>query len=291
MDQKLIIRGRPVTPNDLDLIRSLVNTYWQKGRTFISKELCRNWNWYQQNGALKDMACRELLIRLEQKGLLTLLPSRKKNSQKQIPLPPKVPLHKTHPIEGRLKDFLPINLKMVRGSHKETLYNGLIHQYHYLGHRRIVGPHLKYIAFVKEHPIACLSWGGAAWKVACRDKFIGWSDQARRKNLHLTVNNTRFLILPWVHIPYLASHLLSQNIKFLPSDWYHWYKYSPILLETFVDSERFHGTCYKAANWIKVGSTKGRGKNDRYHKKTLPVKDVFLYPLKKGFRKVLNNEE
>lgn len=291
MDQKLIVRGRPVTPHDLNLIHSLLNKYWERGRTFISQELCRNWNWYQPNGALKDMACREILRRLEQKGLIILPPGKKKSNRKHNKPSPKIPPHETHPLEGRLKEFLPINLKMVRGSSQETLYNGLIHQYHYLGYRRIVGPHLKYMAFIKERPVACLSWGGAAWKLACRDQFIGWSSLARRKNLFLIINNTRFLILPWVHIPYLASHLLSQNIKVLPSDWYHWYEYSPVLLETFVDSQRdFKGTCYKAANWLWVGCTQGRGKNDRYHKKPLSVKDVFLYPLQKKFREVLNNE-
>lgn len=290
MKQKLTIRGRPVTPHDLDLVRSLVKHYWKRGRTFISRELCLHWKWYQQNGALKDMACRELLRRLEEKGLIALPPSRKKNGYKRVPLPPLVPPHETHPLEGRLQDFPPIDLKMVRGSDQESLFNGLVSRYHYLGYCQIVGPHLKYIAFIEERPAACLSWGAAAWKVACRDQFIGWSAQARKKNLPLILNNTRFLILPWVRISYLASHLLSQNIRTLSSDWYRWYNYLPILLETFVDSERFHGTCYKAANWINVGSTKGRGKNDRYNQKPLSVKDVFLYPLKKDFREVLTNE-
>jgi hypothetical protein len=290
MDQKLIVRGRPVTFHDLDLIHSLLNKYWERGRTFISQELSRHWNWYQPNGALKDMACREILRRLEQKGFINLPPRKIEINQKDKKPSPEAPPHETHPLKGKLKEFLPIDLRMVRRSSHETLCNGLIHQYHYLGYRRIVGPHLKYMAFIKERPVACLSWGGAAWKVACRDQFIGWSTSTRRKNLFLIVNNTRFLILPWVHITYLASYLLSQNIKVLSSDWYHWYKYSPVLLETFVDSEKFKGTCYKAANWLWVGSTKGRGKNDRYHQKSLSVKDVFLYPLKKEFKKVLSHE-
>ena len=290
MEQRLIIRGRPVTPHDLDLIHFLLNRYWQQGRTFISRELCRQWSWYQPNGALKDMACRELLRRLEHKGFITLPPSGKKSNRKHKKPSPQVPPHETLPLKGKIKEFLPIELKMVRGSPQESLYNGLIHRYHYLGYRRIVGPHLKYLAFIKERPVACLSWGGAAWKVACRDQFIGWSTSARSKNLFLIVNNTRFLILPWVHIPCLASHLLSQNLKLLSSHWYRWYNYSPVLAETFVDSERFKGTCYKATNWILVGSTKGRGKNDRYHKKPFSVKNVFLYPLKKNFREVLKNE-
>ena len=291
MEQKLILRGRPVTSQDLDLIRPLVHQYWERGRTFISKELCRIWNWHQPNGALKDMACRELLRRLEQTGLIHLPLQKNAIDRRQRKLCPKVLAHETHPLTGRLKEFLPVDLKMVRGSPKEALHNSLIHQYHYLGYRQIVGPSLKYIAYIKNRPIACLSWGAAAWKVACRDQFIGWSPCARSKNLFSIVNNTRFLILPWVRIPHLASHLLSQNIKVLASDWYHWYHYSPVLLETFVDRERFSGTSYKAANWLGVGKTQGRGKNDRHHQKNLPVKEVFLYPLKKQFREILTHDD
>jgi hypothetical protein len=290
MELNLVIRGRQVTSQDISLIRSLVDQYHQQGRTFISKELCRIWNWHQPNGALKDMACRELLRRLEQKGLITLPLKKididrgqKKRSPQGLP-------HETHPLTGRLKDFLPVELKMVRGSPDEALSNSLIHQYHYLGYHQTVGPCLKYMAYVKERPVACLSLGAAAWKVACRDQFIGWSPCARSNNLSLIVNNTRFLILPWVQIPYLASHLLSQNIKVLASDWYGWYHYRPVLLETFVDTERFSGTSYRAANWLWVGRTQGRGKNDRDHQQNLPVKEVFLYPLKKAFREILNDE-
>lgn len=290
MQQGLILRGRPVTPQDLNGIRSIVHQYWEQGRTFISKELCRIWNWHQPNGALKDMACRELLRRLEQKGLITLPPKKididrrqKKQSLQGLP-------HETDLLTGRLKAFLPIDLRMVRGSPQETLHNSLIHQYHYLGYRQIVGPCLKYMAYIQNRPIACLCWGAAAWKVACRDRFIGWSASARSLNLYLILNNTRFLILPWVRIPYLASHLLSQNIKVLAPDWYGWYHYRPVLLETFVDGERFSGTSYRAANWLWVGRTQGRGKNDRDHQQDLPVKEVFLYPLKKEFREMLNHE-
>ena len=290
MEQKLILRGRPVAPHDIDLIRSVVHQYWEQGRTFISRELCRIWNWHQPNGALKEMACRELLRRLEQKGLIPLPLKKIDIDRRQRKGSLNVLPHETHPLTGRLKEFLPIDFKMVRGSPEEALSNSLIHQYHYLGYRPMVGPYLKYMAFVQRRPIACLSWGGAAWKTACRDRFIGWSSRTRSKNLFLIVNNTRFLILPWVKVPHLASHLLSQNIKGLPSDWYHWYRYAPVLLETFVDGERFSGTSYKAANWLWVGKTQGRGKNDRDHQMTLSVKDVFLYPLKKDFREILNHE-
>jgi len=180
---------------------------------------------------------------------------------------------------------------MVRGSPEEALHNSLISRYHYLGYSQIVGPHLKYLAYIQERPIACLSWGAAAWKVSCRDQFIGWSSLTRSKNLFLIVNNTRFLILPWIRIPGLASHLLSRNIKLLAFDWYRRYRYAPVLLETFVNRERFSGTSYRAANWLAVGRTQGRGKNDRNHQRALPVKEVFLYPLKKEFREILNYDD
>jgi hypothetical protein len=289
MEQKLILRGRPVTSQDLDLVRSLVHQHQDQGRTFISKQLCRIWNWHQPNGALKDMACRELLRRLEQKGLIQLPPKKIDIDRRQKKLSLNLLSHEIHPLTGRLKDFLPIELKMVRGSPQEVLHNSLVSQYHYLGYCQIVGPHLKYIAYIQKRPIACLSWGAAAWKIACRDQFIGWSSPTRSKNLFLIVNNARFLILPWIRIPHLASHLLSQNINVLVSDWFHRYQYAPVLLETFVDAERFSGTSYKAANWLWVGRTQGRGKNDRDHQRTLPVKDVFLYPLKKKFREILNH--
>jgi len=290
MEQDLVIRGRQVTSQDIDLIRSLIDQHQEQGRTFISRELCRIWNWQQPNGALKDMACRELLRRLDQKGLIHL-PVKKidvNRRRKRLSLHPLSP--DIHPLTGKLKEFLPIELKMVRGSPEEALHNSLISRYHYLGYGQIVGPHLKYLAYIQERPIACLSWGAAAWKVSCRDQFIGWSPCARSKNLSLIVNNTRFLILPWVRIPYLASHLLSQNIKMLASDWYRWYHYAPVLLETFVDTERFSGTSYRAANWLWVGRTQGRGKNDRDHRKGLPVKEVFVYSMKKTFREILNHE-
>ena len=290
MEQNLVIRGRQVTSQDLGLVRSLVDQYQQQGRTFISRELCRIWNWHQPNGALKDMACRELLRRLEQKGLIQL-PAKKVNiNRRRKRLSPHLLSPEIHPLTGKLKEFLPIELKMIRGTPEEALHNSLVSRYHYLGYGQIVGAHLKYLAYIQKRPIGCLSWGAAAWKVACRDQFIGWSPSMRSKNLFLIVNNVRFLILPWIRISGLASHLLSRNIKLLVSDWYRRYQYAPVLLETFVDRDRFSGTSYRAANWLAIGRTQGRGKNDRDHQSVLSVKEVFLYPLKKQFREILNDD-
>ncbi len=290
MEQTLVLRGRRVTSQDIALIHSLIDQYQHQGRTFISRELCRMWKWYQPNGALKDMACRELLRRLDQKGLIRL-PAKKidiNRRRKRLSLHLLSP--ESYPLTGSLKAFLPIDLKMVRGTSEEALHNSLVSRYHYLGYGQIVGPYLKYLAYIEDRPVACLSWGAAAWKVSCRDQFIGWSASTRNKNLCLIVNNTRFLILPWICIPGLASHLLSRNIKRLGSDWYQRYHYAPVLLETFVDRSRFSGTSYRAANWRSVGKTQGRGKNDRDHQSALPVKEVFLYPLVKAFREILHED-
>ena len=288
MKEKLIVRGCLVTPADIVFIRSFIEKYHDKGRTFISKELCRYWNWRQPNGALKDMACRDFLSRLEKKGLITLPPSKSINHKRKAKRVISLPLHDKTPISSSLKEILPIEVKLVRWTVHESLFNGFLSAYHYLGYCQFVGAHLKYMAFSKQRPLACLGFAVAAWRLNCRDRFIGWDDETRKKNLHLISNNVRFLILPWVKVPHLASHLLSLIAKRISSDWQRVYGYPIVLLETFVEKQRFFGTCYKAANWLKVGETCGRGRNDRYKKKNKPIKAVFVYPLHKNFRLILN---
>jgi len=287
MEETLIIRGRPITPDDLTLIQSLIQTHWQRGRKFISGELCHHWQWYQPNGNLKDMACRELLLRLERRGLIQLPPRRNPaNNEKRNRMPSLIETTET-PLEGKLSQFGPVELKMVRHTPLEPLYNSLIQRYHYLGYRQIVGAHLKYIAFLGGQVVACLGWGSPAWRVSCRDQFIGWSDQIKEKNLHMIAQNNRFLILSHIKIPHLASKLLSLNIKQIRKDWPTYFGHPLYLLETFVDHQRFKGTSYQAANWIHVGQTKGftkKGNVSLYHG---IIKDVYLYPLVKDFRRLL----
>lgn len=286
MKQKLTIQGRVLTPSDIDFICRAIQKRWDKGRKFISRYICEQWGWVQPNGLLKDMACRGLLLRLESSGLI-LLPPRKRQANNHLrnrrPFSVQVD---TTPIKATLKDISPIELRMVRGTEHEEMLKGLIGTYHYLGYNQIVGGHLKYIAFHKDRPLACIGWGAAAWKVSCRDNYIGWSQKMRQKGLHFVVNNSRFLILPWIRIPHLASHLLGMQSRVLSADWQKVYHHPVILLETFVDTERFQGTCYRAANWVYVGKTKGRGKYDRYHNSRRPVKAVFVYPLQKCFRRM-----
>jgi len=283
----ITIRKRTITEADLESIQTTVNDHWNKGRTPISKILCQKWNWLQPNGQLKDMACRELLLTLNRKGLLKLPPRQTSaHNEKRNRSIPVVEVNQS-PINCKLADLPPVKLKSVRNTNLEPLYNSLVQEHHYLGYRQIVGNHLKYIAFINERPVACLGWGSAAWSVKSRDTFIGWNKTTKEKNLHFIANNTRFLILTWISVKCLASKLLAINAKRISDDWMRIYHHPLYLLETFVEQSRFKGTCYKAANWIRVGQTKGIAKSGHEHLVHGNIKDVLLYPVGKGFRKKL----
>ena len=283
----ITIRKRTIHNTDLDLIQATVNRHWDKGRKQISKILCQEWNWLQPNGRLKDMACREILLTLNRKGLITLPPRfNSANNDKRNRSIPVVEIDQT-PLRRKLSDLPPVKLRLVRNTPLEPLYNSLVQQHHYLGYCQIVGNHLKYIAFIDDRPIACLGWGSAAWSVKSRESFIGWDKTAKEKNLHLVANNTRLLILPWVSVKCLASKILALNAKRISEDWLRIYNYPLYLLETFVERNRFAGTCYKAANWIYVGQTKGTSKRGHDHLFHGNIKDVYLYPLRKDFRRKL----
>ena len=254
-------RSRTISQSDLAVIKQIISTHPDRSRRFISQEVCRRWNWRQTNGHLKDMVCRSLLLLLESKGLIEL-PPRKRN-------PPNPLANRKKPLriavdesvfECSLNELYPINLKQVRRTAHEKLFNSLISEYHYLGYTQPVGEHLKYIAFSNDRPISCLAWSSAPWYIGARDRFIGWSPETRQNNLHLIINNTRFLVLPWVKVSHLASHLLALSRRQVSRDWQHIYNHPVFLLETFVDTEKFQGTCYKADNWHYVGKTTGQGK-------------------------------
>ena len=283
----ITIRKRTISEADLSLIRETIDTHRGKSRTKLSKILCIRWNWFQPNGQTKDMACREILITLHRKGLINLPPGRHDGrNHKRNQFIPLVETDQIH-IQGIPSSLPPVKLKSVRNTQLEHLYNSLIQEHHYLGFRQIVGNHLKYIAFIEDKPVACLGWGSAAWSVKSRDSLIGWDKATKENNLHFVANNTRFLILPWISIKYLASKVLALSAKRISDDWLKIYHHPLYLLETFVEQDRFKGTCYKAANWTRVGQTKGiakRGHDHLFHGK---IKDVFLYPLEKDFRKKL----
>lgn len=287
MEQELVYRGRRVTQEDIASIRELILTSPEKTRRAISRQICRAWDWRQPNGILKDIICRGLLLRLHRDGYI-ILPPPKCRPKNPFNRKPKewVDVDKT-PLESPLGEIGPIEFHQVRRTPLEKIHDGLIAQYHYLGYSQPVGEHLKYLAFARGRPLACLIWASAPWHIGCRDCFIGWSKEARKRNLSLIINNTRFLILPWVRVRYLASHLIALCNRIVPRDWQDLYKHPVVFFETFVDTERFKGTCYRAANWVYLGKTTGRGKNDKTHKPNRSLKAVFGYPLSKDFREVL----
>jgi len=288
METIITYRRRSVTPEDVDVVRRIIETHPGKSRRFISQEVCREWDWRQPNGFLKDMVCRSLLLLLESKGLIKLPPRKftPANPLAKRKKPSRVDVDKT-PIHCSVADLFPIELKQVRRTPFEKTFNGLVSEYHYLGYTQPIGEHLKYMAFSGGRPIACLAWGSAPWYIGARDRFIGWNKTIREKNLHLITNNLRFLILPWVQISCLASYLLALNRHRLSKDWQDLYKHPVYLLETFVDTQRFQGTCYKADNWTCVGQTTGQGKLSKPGQPLLSKKAVYVYPLTKSFRREL----
>jgi hypothetical protein len=289
METKFSYRHRVVTDSDLTFIRELIAEHPKASRRELSKKLCQAWNWVQANGALRDMICRGLMLQLHREGLIELPPVRQvpnnplaRRSQPAVVSVEAVPLH------ASLASIQPLELRQVRRTAEEVLFNSLLEQHHYLGYTQPVGEHLKYLVYAKERPIACLAWSSAPRHLGSRDRFIGWSAEARRKNIRLLAYNSRYLILPWVVVPHLASHVLSRIARVLCGDWERMYAHPIYFLETFIDPQRFHGTCYRAANWIRLGVTTGRGKDAPSMKPTRPIKEVLGYPLVKDFRQRLS---
>jgi len=289
MNEAIRYRGKVFGPREIDEIREVITAHRERSRWFISRELCRRWGWTQPNGVLKDIICRGLLLCLEAQGLIELPPRGKIPPYHLSPhkKPATVQVDQT-PMEGKLSDLRPIELLQIRRTPLEKLYNSLIEQYHYLRYTRPVGEHLEYLALTQGRIVACLGWGSAPRHIGCRDRYLGWTPDQRIKNLCRIVINTRFLILPWVKVPHLASHLLGLMARRIPRDWQEIYHHEVVWLETFVDPERgFLGTCYKAANWIPLGQTTGRGNNDQTYRINRSLKEVLGYPLKRDFREAL----
>ena len=290
MNLEVKYRGKVATLEEVEFIKRLIAENPDDSRRALSKKICQAWNWVQANGALRDMVCRGFLLSLERAGHIKL-PERKvapNNPLARRRSPAKVDIDQT-PIYKSLSEVCPLEIFQVRRTSLEGLFNGLMAQFHYLGYVHPVGEHLKYIVFIQERPVACFSWSSAARHIGCRDKFIGWSVDVRKKKIQFIAYNSRFLILPWVRISYLASHLLGRMAKIIARDWHRVYNHRIYFLETFVDPERFKGTCYKAANWVYLGDTTGRGKNDQTHKVNRSIKAVWGYPLSTDFRKVLQH--
>ncbi len=259
---------------------------WHRSR--LSQEICIAWNWVNTLGQCKDMASRTMLLKLERLGFLQLPPPR--NVRGSIPIRIPVP-HSTAEIACSLRELTPLCIQVVGDTATSRLYKHLLAEYHYLGFSGAVGENMKYfVCDRQQRPLACLLFGSAAWKVACRDEWIAWNPRARQAGLHLLTNNMRFLILPWVRVPHLASHLLGIIARRIRNDWIKKYGHPVHLLETFVEQNRFRGTCYQAANWIRVGQTTGRSRNDTERTLQVPVKSVYLYPLHAQVREALTYE-
>ena len=279
--------GRDFTPKELEQIRSLIEHNPMFNRTRLSEEVCRMLQWIKPDGKLKDMSCRVVMLRMQRDGLILLPPStRIKQPVRKIEFTPAT--EPQSPVLCSVDQLPQLHLKMVTKANS-ALWNEYIERYHYLGHTTLPGAQLRYFITAGEQIVALVGFGAAAWQTAPRDQFIGWNHDQRKKNLNLIVNNARFLILPWVQSKNLASKILSLMARHLPDDWENRYNIRPVLLESFVQKDRFVGTCYKAANWQKVGETKGRGKLGPAGKISVPIKDVWVYPIDKKFKVLLKN--
>lgn len=288
MNKEMVVQARKITPEDIQFINKFIadNPSWH--RTRISKEICKIWNWYTPYGQMKDMACRTMLLKLEKSGYITLPPLKriKTNSYRKKAIEPA--LHTTDPVNAKLKQIIPLEIECVQTPYSLRLFKTFLSLYHYLGFSTTVGENMKYLVFDKKGtPLGCLLFGSAAWKTEPRDLFIGWNVETRKQNLQFITNNQRFLILPWIKVKYLASHILGKIVKRISDDWMRKYKHPIYMLETFVEKGRFRGICYQASNWILVGETKGRSRNDRYSNMKVPIKDIYLYPVSKNYKKEL----
>ena len=282
-------RGRAITQQDIGFLRQFIAEHAGLSRRRLSAKVCEAWNWRQANGALRDMVCRGLLLTLHRAGEIELpevrFVARNPLAERERPLPV---LIDTTPVDATLTQLRPLDVVQVRRTGDEPLFNSLIEHHHYLGYEQPVGEHLKYLVWSHGRPIACLAWSSAPRHLGSRDRFIGWSQQARKRNIRFIAYNTRFLILPWIRVPHLASHILSRVTTMLPHDWERLYGHPVWFVETFIDPDRFRGTCYRAANWICMGRTTGRGKDDLTHRQNRSIKEVLGLPLTRKFRELLS---
>jgi hypothetical protein len=281
--------GREFDPADIQTIKRLMHDDPRLTRTALSRRLCELFEWRKPNGEFKDMTCRVALLRMQTDGLITLPPSAQRSmSPRPKPhFPPTPATDAQSPLLLPVHELAPLRLCPVTNRASSRLWNEYMARYHYLGYTPMSGSQMRWNVFAGEQLVALLSFGASAWKLAARERFIGWKEPQRLKNLQLVVNNARFLILPWIQSKGLASKILSKIARQLPAEWHRRYGYRPVLLETFVESQRHRGTCYKSANWTHVGQTTGRGKKSRVHHQIIPIKDIWLYPLRKDFADVL----
>jgi hypothetical protein len=289
MQRTLSYRHRVITDDDLVFIRRLIAEHPGVSRWGLSKKLCEAWNWVQANGALRDMVCRGLMLMLHRQGLIELPPVRRVicNPLVSRSAPALVAVDQAA-LRTSFSDLGPLEVRQVRRTPEEALFNSLLAQHHYLGYTQPVGEHLKYLVWARGRPVACVAWSSAPRHLGSRDRFIGWDQQARLKNIRLLAYNTRFLILPWIVVPHLASHILGRMTRMLSLDWQRLYGHPIYFVETFIDPQRFAGTCCRAANWTLLGHTTGRGKDAPTYQPNRSIKQVLGYALVKDFRQRLS---
>jgi hypothetical protein len=283
-------RGQETDSDQIVFLREFIRTHPTSSRWKLSRQLCEARGWKQANGALRDMVCRGLLLMLERAGEIELPPVRRQiRGQCRTGRPrPEAMLIDASPLAMPLKDLGPIQIQPVRRTAEEPLFNSLMEHHHYLAYEQPVGERLKYLVWAQRRPIACLAWSSAPRHLGSRDRYIGWSAEARRQNIRFIAYNTRFLILPWVHVPHLASHILGKVTRALSEDWNRMYGHPVYFAETFVDPGRFRGTCYRAANWQLLGLSTGRGKDDHTNQPNRPIKEILGLPLTRRFRELLS---
>lgn len=285
MEILLRYRGRVITPDEGHFIRTLIAAHPEQSRRALSETLCQAWDWRQANGALRSMVCRGLMLALARAGHITLPAQRRTppNPLGSRSRPQPIALDTT-PLTGSLRDLGPLAIVPVRRTAAEVLFNSLMETHHYLGYAQPVGEHLKFMVYAGTRPVALCAWSSAPRHLGPRDRFLGWSPAVRRDNISGIAYNTRFLILPWVQVPHLASHVLARLTRALPGAWQEAYGHPVYWAETFVDTTRYRGTCYRAANWQVLGQTQGRGKDDHTHRANRSIKDVLGLPLCRDYR-------
>ena len=275
--------GRLFTTEEMDWIRRLMASEPTLNRAQLSRRVCSELHWLRPDGRSKEMSCRVAMLRMQRDGLIALPQPEKGNGNGRRRPRLTVVSDPKEPLSLPARALTPLAFRPVDTPGDSSRWNELIERYHYLKYKPLPGAQMRYLVFCGSYLLAVLGFSAAAWKVAPRDQFIGWDDRQRRRNLHRIANNARFLILPWVKVRNLASSILAAAAKRLGNDWTERYGYEPVLLETFVERNRFRGTCYRAANWLRVGETKGRGKLDRHHRGLSTVKHIYVYPLRKDF--------
>ena len=283
-------RSLPLGEEGIAFIKDVISHHYDKGRSYISRVLCEAWSWRQPNGKLKDYAARDLLLRLEEQGFICLPPRLCEKNNAFVKTYDQVPFCVDDALAGTVSDYPAPSFQIVAASGSYR-WDYLVHHYHYLGLPKLVGEYLKYEVLIDGQIVACLGWASAAWKIRDRDVFIGWDEQTKRKHLHLVVNNVRFLILPWVQVEHLASKILSMSLKRLNGDWQDVFGHGVYLAETFVDTSRYQGTCYRASNWQYVGQTKGSAKKGNAYLYHGQPKAIYLYPLHRDFRRLLCHDQ